>query len=216
MRPLTPLVFLAGLPAALSLPTTSASNGNLDIPNDMIRRDSTTPDGKSITLLLHNSLTSRSGLTRRVNYPGAQPNAFMGNQCGDSTFDSTANADFPAIQDCSDLATGLDGMDRHWALSNGGGAGVPEWQDLVSNGNCHFYVNRKNFPDITVDGRVLVGTQDIADIVRDVVSRYSSYSTVSWGGGSIQVSHIIPAHGSMYCQPYVPQEVPWRVQANQP
>jgi hypothetical protein len=203
MKTATSIFVLLGIPMALAVPTTSPSHAEID--GDMVRRTFTARDGKGISLSLHNSLVQRSKKERRWDFPSAQPGAFMGNECGDSSFDATAPADFPQIDDCKDIVSGLNGMDRHWELSNGGIVGVPDWIKLAESGTCGFYIYRRDFPDITTSGVVFVGTQDVADLIQVSLDRYSSYSSISTPTGPMQFSHLIPTHGSMLVNPIRPR-----------
>jgi hypothetical protein len=190
-------IILLSVPMAFAAPAPLASGSDV-AGDDMVRHAITTRDGRSITLSLHNSLVTGPKHNRRYDFPANPTLAFNGDNCGDSTFDSSEPpADFPNIDDCKDIVAGLNGMDRHWELNNGGVSGVPDWVKLVESGTCGFYIYRRWFPDITTTGTVVVGTQDAADLIQTSLDRYSSYSTVSWGSGSIQVSHLIPTHGTM-------------------
>ncbi|KAK7414838.1 hypothetical protein QQX98_006353 [Neonectria punicea] len=128
------------------------------------------------------------------------PFPFHGDQCGQSTFERTDDSDAQLmnIDDCNDLVNGLAGSDRHWELSNrGGGSFINNWLDLTWAGNCHFYVNTKDFLEFTTDGRNYLGTSDVADVVRDAVAQFQQWGTVTYPGGSTQVGTVLPVSGKM-------------------
>ncbi|KAH6888494.1 hypothetical protein B0T10DRAFT_562067 [Thelonectria olida] len=181
----------------------------------MVAREITNPEGQTRTLLIRDfSIEERD--VEFMSAPTLVPS--NGDQCGDSTFELTGdeNAKSPNIDDCNDLASGLRGMDQHWELNNWYAIATdPDWLDLVSVGTCHFYINRKNFIDSTTDGKNLIGTADIADLVQDTVSRFQKWGTVTYPGGSLQVGTVIPATGNMGCFPGN-WDTPWRIQENQP
>ncbi|KAK7433002.1 hypothetical protein QQZ08_000473 [Neonectria magnoliae] len=148
----------------------------------MARREVTNPNGRSISLLVHKSLVDATQIARRADV---------------STFEATSedSAQACGIDDCNDLASGLRGLSQHWELNNGFGGAVKDWLELASAGNCHFYVNRRDFFDATTDGKNFIGTTDVADLVQDSVARFQKWGTVTYPGGSLQVGTVVPANG---------------------
>ncbi|KAJ3529642.1 hypothetical protein NM208_g9665 [Fusarium decemcellulare] len=200
---------LAELSTALALPSKAPAS-----EPRMALREVTNADGHTIQLAVRDSLVENAGVSKRqITFPST---SFDGNYCGDSSFSATNDdkANGGNIDDCNNLVSGLRGIKEHWELNNGFGGAAASWIQLAAIGTCHFYINRNGFPDATTDGIVLIGTSDVADLVQTATERFTQWGEITFPGGSQQIGWVNPSSGNMECDYH--QDVPWRIQRNNP
>ncbi|KAJ3526419.1 hypothetical protein NM208_g11198 [Fusarium decemcellulare] len=206
-------LMLAGLSSASALPSkVPPANTKMAV------RQVTNSDGQPIQLLVRDSLVENTQVSKRqITFPAV---AFDGNKCGDSSFEITPNVGSdqatlePNLDDCQNLVSGLRGLDQHWELTNGFGGAAKKWIQLAAVETCHFYVNRKDFIDATTDGKVLIGAEDVADVVQTANEKFQQHGKVTWPGGGTEISYVFASHGNMECLFYT--DVPWKIQRQDP
>ncbi|KAF4468404.1 hypothetical protein FALBO_4709 [Fusarium albosuccineum] len=183
-------LMLAGLSSASALPSKAP-------PADtkMAVREMSNADGQPIQLLVRDSLVENAPVSKRqITFPAV---AFDGNKCGDSTFQITPDVCCgkatlaPNLDDCQNLVSGLRAIDQHWSLNNGFGGFSKKWIKLAAVDTCHFYVNRKDFVEATTDAAVLIGVEDVADVIESANAKFQSPGKVTWPGGGMDIGVFI-------------------------